>query len=131
MGGGHRAGYYDGAGLEPPIPTFDLVLLGMGGDGHTASLFPGSDALRETVRPVVGVTAHYQDRPARRVTLTVPAINAARYVFFVVTGASKAETLHRVLKGPYRPDRFPAQIVSPVDGHLLWLIDADAAHFGS
>jgi 6-phosphogluconolactonase len=108
-------------------PTFDLILLGMGDDGHTASLFPGSDALHETRRPVVGVTAHYQDRPARRVTLTPPAINAARQVMFLVSGAGKAETLRDVLNGPYQPDVLPAQIVRPAAGSLSWLVDAAAA----
>ena len=108
-------------------PVFDLVLLGMGKDGHTASLFPGSDALRETERPVVGVTAQYQDRPARRVTLTPSAINAARQVLFLATGAGKAETLRAVLEGPHQPDVLPAQVVRPTDGQLLWLLDAAAA----
>lgn len=113
--------------FDLPWPTFDLVLLGMGDDGHTASLFPGSEALRESTRPAVGVTAHYQDRPARRVTLTPPAINAARLVIFMVSGASKAQTLQAVLKGPYQPDVLPAQIIQPTDGRLLWLVDAAAA----
>jgi len=108
-------------------PVFDLILLGMGDDGHTASLFPGSDALREKTRPVVGVTAQYQDRPARRVTLTPPAINAARHVMFLVVGASKANALQAVLEGPYQPHRLPAQIVQPTDGHLVWLVDGMAA----
>jgi 6-phosphogluconolactonase len=108
-------------------PAFDLILLGMGNDGHTASLFPASEALQEATRPVVGVTAHYQDRPARRVTLTPPALNAARQVMFLVSGAGKAETLRAVLAGPYQPHTLPAQIVRPSDGHLLWLVDAAAA----
>ena len=110
--------------FDAPWPTFDLVLLGMGDDGHTASLFPGSRALGETTRPVVGVTADHQDRPARRVTLTPPAINAARQVIFLVTGAGKAETLRAVLEGPYQPLALPAQIVRPTDGQLLWLVDS-------
>lgn len=108
-----------------PWPHFDLVLLGMGDDGHTASLFPGSDALRETGRPVVAVTAHYQDRPAHRVTLTPPAINAARQVLFLVTGAAKSEILQAVLEGP--EGRFPAQQIRPTSGHLTWLVDIAAA----
>jgi 6-phosphogluconolactonase len=107
-------------------PVFDLILLGMGDDGHTASLFPGSDALREKTRPVIGVTAQYQDRPARRVTLTPPAINAAREVMFLVVGASKAQTLQAVLKGAFQPHVLPAQIVQPTDGHLAWLVDGTA-----
>ncbi len=107
-------------------PAFDLILLGMGSDGHTASIFPGSDTLQETEKPAIGVTAQYQDRPARRVTLTPPVINAARTVIFLVTGIGKAETLHAVLKGPYRPHALPAQIVHPDDGHVLWLVDEDA-----
>lgn len=108
-----------------PWPRFDLVLLGMGNDGHTASLFPGLAALHETARPIVAVTAHYQDRPAQRVTLTPPAINAARQVLFLVTGAAKAEILRAVLEGPDR--RFPAQQIRPTSGHLIWLVDIAAA----
>lgn len=108
-----------------PWPRFDLVLLGMGNDGHTASLFPGSAALRETVRPIVAVKAHYQDRPAPRVTLTPPAINAARQVLFLVTGTSKADIVQAVLEGP--DGRFPAQWIRPTPGHLTWLMDIAAA----
>ena len=106
-------------------PRFDLVLLGMGSDGHTASLFPGSPALRETARSVVAVTACYQDRPAHRVTLTPPAINAARQVLFLVTGTAKAETLQAVLEGPEGP--YPAQRIRPTSGQLIWLVDVEAA----
>jgi 6-phosphogluconolactonase len=105
-------------------PTFDVVLLGMGEDGHIASLFPGSRALSETTHPVVGVTADYQDRPARRVTLTPPAINSARQVIFLVTGAKKANTLRAVLEGPHQPQVLPAQIVRPTEGHVAWLMDS-------
>jgi 6-phosphogluconolactonase len=72
------------------------------------------------------VTAQYQDRPARRVTLTPPAINAARQVMFLVVGASKAETLHAVLEGAFQPHVLPAQIVKPTDGRLVWLVDGTA-----
>lgn len=108
-----------------PWPRFDLILLGMGNDGHTASLFPGSAALRETGRPVVSVTAHYQDRPACRVTLTPRAINEAREVLFLVTDAAKAEILRAVLEGPKGP--YPAQQIHPTSGQLTWLVDAAAA----
>jgi 6-phosphogluconolactonase len=110
---------------EGLLPRFDLVLLGMGDDGHTASLFPGTAALRERTHWVV---AHYVDKlGAWRVTLTPVAINAAAHVTFVVSGAGKSERLREVLAGPYQPDVLPAQIVQPIDGHLLWLVDAAAA----
>jgi 6-phosphogluconolactonase len=108
-------------------PRFDLVLLGMGKDGHTASLFPGSDALQERHSAVLGVAADYEDRPAQRVTLTVPSINAARNVMFLVTGADKAETVHAILSGSSQPRKLPAQLIQPSDGELLWLLDEAAA----
>jgi 6-phosphogluconolactonase len=108
-----------------PWPRFDLVLLGMGEDGHTASLFPGSTALQEIERPVASVMGHYQDRLACRVTLTARAINEARHVLFLVTGAAKAETLRAVLEGPQ--GRYPAQLIWPRAGQLTWLVDAAAA----
>jgi 6-phosphogluconolactonase len=108
-----------------PRPRFDLVLLGLGSDGHTASLFPGSDALHETERLAVAVEAHYQDRPAQRVTLTLPAINTARQVLFLIAGRAKAGIVHAALEGP--GGRFPAQYVQPTAGQLTWLLDAEAA----
>ena len=108
-----------------PWPRFDLVLLGMGNDGHAASLFPGSATLQETKRSVVAATAHYQDRPAYRVTLTSPAINAARQVLFLVAGLAKAEILGAMLEGP--EGRYPAQLIRPTAGQLTWLMDTAAA----
>jgi 6-phosphogluconolactonase len=108
-----------------PRPRFDFVLLGLGSDGHTASLFPGSPALRETEHLAVAVEASYEDRPAHRVTLTLPAINAARSILFLVTGEAKAEIVHRVLDGP--AGQLPARLVDPVAGQLTWLLDAAAA----
>jgi 6-phosphogluconolactonase len=104
---------------------FDLVLLGMGDDGHTASLFPNSPALRE--RELWVMAQQLTGAPGWRVTLTPPVIDAASEVVFVVSGTSKAETLRRVLEGPQRPDELPAQAVAPKEGQLLWLVDADAA----
>ena len=108
-----------------PSPQFDLVLLGLGGDGHTASLFPGSSAAQETERLAVAVEADYQGRPAQRVTLTLPAINAARQVIFLVSGSAKAGIVQAVLEGP--EGEFPAQRVRPTSGQLTWLLDAAAA----
>jgi 6-phosphogluconolactonase len=109
---------------EGPSARFDLILLGMGEDGHTASLFPGTAALNEQMRWVV---AHYVDKlRAWRVTLTPVVINAAAQVTFIVSGAGKADPLRQVLTGPYRPDALPAQIVRPIGGRLLWLTDEEA-----
>jgi 6-phosphogluconolactonase len=108
-----------------PQTRFDLVLLGLGSDGHTASLFPGSASLKERERLAVAVKAHYEDRPAYRVTLTLPAINTARQVQFLVSGSAKAGIVRAVLQGPDR--RLPAQQVRPTAGQFTWLLDAEAA----
>lgn len=112
---------------SPPLdwPRFDLVLLGMGADGHTASLFPGSAV--ETSAPTQAVTANYQGRPAKRVTLTPPVFNAARRVLFLVSGESKSAALARVIDGDYHPEQLPAQRIRPTDGEVTWLIDQAAA----
>ena len=103
----------------------DLVLLGLGGDGHTASLFPGKAAVRETVR---WVAAEFIEAVGLwRITLTPVVINAARHVSFVVSGTAKAERLYQVLEGPRFPERLPAQVVSPTHGQLTWLVDEAAA----
>lgn len=106
-------------------PRFDLILLGMGADGHTASLFPNSSAVREKRRWVV---AHHVDQPdSWRVTLTPPVLNAARRVVFLVAGKEKAERLHEVLRGERDPERLPAQIVRPKEGSVVWLLDKAVA----
>jgi 6-phosphogluconolactonase len=106
-------------------PRFDLVMLGMGDDGHTASLFPGSAALGEQQ---AWVAANWVEKfQTWRITLTAPAINAARRVLFLVTGAGKAERLREVLKGERDPARLPSQLIRPRDGALEWLVDRAAA----
>jgi len=112
---------------SPPlhVPRFDLVYLGMGEDGHTASLFPGSPV--NVFEPAMPVTAYYQDRPANRVTLTQLVFNSARMVVFMATGERKAITLAEVLSGRYNPELYPAQRIDPKDGELIWLVDEGAA----
>ena len=104
---------------------FDLVYLGMGEDGHTASLFPGSSL--EVTEPVMAVTAQYQNRPAQRVTLTPHVFNSARLIAFMVTGEKKARTLAEVLSEHYNPELYPAQRIEPRNGKVIWLVDEDAA----
>lgn len=105
--------------------SFDLVLLGMGDDGHTASLFPGLPAVHETAR---WVRAQYVDKLAAwRVTLTPAILNRAQQILFLVSGNAKSDTLQRVIYGAHQPDRYPAQIIQPVDGRLTWMVDEAAA----
>jgi 6-phosphogluconolactonase len=109
---------------EGQFPRFDLVLLGMGPEGHTASLFPGTKALRETRR--IAVHNWVGKVLMDRITLTAPAINNAANVIFMVTGADKAPALAAVLERFYEPDQLPAQLIQPVKGTLLWLVDTAA-----
>jgi 6-phosphogluconolactonase len=106
-------------------PRLDLVLLGLGDDGHTASLFPGTPALKARRRWTAAVSLAEQDRC--RVTLTAPLINQAAVVAFLVAGKSKAGVLREVLHGPRDPARLPAQLIRPQNGELLWLADLAAA----
>lgn len=108
-------------------PRFDLVLLGMGSDGHTASLFPGEISAEETTEPVIAVTANYESRPAHRVTLTPMVINQAHHILFLATGSSKAAALTAVLQDPYQPEKWPAQRIHPEDGRIYWFVDEAAA----
>jgi 6-phosphogluconolactonase len=106
-------------------PSFDLVLLGMGSDGHTASLFPGSSALDETRRRVVASEAPVE--PRVRLTLTLPALNGAEAVFFLVTGADKAPAVRRIAMESPDPRACPAAGVRPRRGAVVWWVDAAAA----
>ena len=112
--------------LGDEVPRFDLVLLGLGSDAHCASLFPGDPALDETRRRVVGVEEAGLEPFVPRVTLTLPAINAARAVLFLVSGAEKATAVARAFGGEPGPDA-PASLVAPVDGTLSVLLDEEAA----
>ncbi len=112
---------------ETEFPSFDLILLGMGDDGHTASLFPFTEALTETSR--IAVENWVEKFAANRLTLTFPAINNATNIIFLISGASKAEVLREVLEGEFRGEQLPSQNVKPDDGNLLWLIDTDSARF--
>lgn len=104
---------------------FDLVLLGLGDDGHTASLFPGSPALDEFRRWALDVYVPGHD--VRRMTLTTQIINQAALVVFMVSGSAKARTLQAVLEGPRDERRLPAQLIAPNDGRTEWLLDREAA----
>lgn len=106
-------------------PSFDLILLGMGADGHTASLFPGSEALRERSRLVVATRVESLRAP--RITFTLPLINAARHIVILVSGKDKAEALSRVHDPSPGAAPLPAGLVRPFDGELTWVVDEDAA----
>jgi len=105
--------------------TFDFVLLGMGDDGHTLSLFPGTEVIHEAKHWVSTFFLAAQDM--YRITLTAPIVNAAKYVAFMAVGSGKAETLKSVLEGEKNLDKFPSQIIEPVKGELHWFVDEAAA----
>jgi len=103
---------------------FDLILLGMGDDGHTASLFPGQAVLQEQDK---WVTAYYLESQSMfRITLTAPIINKAKQIVILTFGENKAEALNEVLHGVYNPEKYPSQLIKPVDGELLFLTDKSA-----
>lgn len=109
----------------PGQPRFNLVLLGLGKDGHVASLFPGSKALSEVDSLAVPVEVSYEDRPAGRVSLTLPVINRAARIIFLVSGFEKASVVREVFN---RTDpALPAMRVKPLSGNVLWLLDEEAA----
>ena len=106
------------------FPRFDLILLGMGDEGHTLSLFPGTKALHETKRIV---THNWVGKLfTERITLTAPAANNAANLIFMVAGAEKALALKGVLEGPFEPEQLPSQMIRPANGRLFWLVDSAA-----
>ncbi len=107
------------------IPSFDLIQLGMGPEGHTASLFPHQASLHEQQRLVMPVSV--PKPPPPRLTFTPPLLNAAHNILFLVTGADKADAVQAVLEGAYIPNEYPAQIVRPTHGEVVWMLDTKAA----
>jgi 6-phosphogluconolactonase len=109
---------------DSQFPRFDMILLGMGNDGHTLSLFPGTKALHQDRRLVVRnwIGKLYTER----ITMTAPVANNAAQVIFMVTGADKALALKAVLEGPYEPEQLPSQLIQPRNGKLQWLVDTPA-----
>jgi len=107
------------------FPRFDLILLGLGPDGHAASLFPETAALQETTRLVV---ANWVEKlKTSRITFTLPVLNAARCVAFLVSGTDKAAVLHEVLEGNAPAEKYPSKLVRPSEGKLIWFVDRAAA----
>jgi 6-phosphogluconolactonase len=104
---------------------FDLVLLGLGENGHTASLFPGTAVLTEKTAGIRQVYVHAEKM--YRITMTAPLINQAHHILFIVTGERKKKILKSVLTGPYQPQKYPAQLIQPKDGQLCWFVNRSAA----
>lgn len=108
------------------VPSFDLILLGMGEDGHTASLFPGTNVLQEKSK---WVDAYYLDaQDMYRITLTAPVINFSKNILFLVYGSNKANALHEVLEGNQNISKYPAQLIKPLNGTVYWFVDQAAAN---
>jgi|ERR1043165_3175573 6-phosphogluconolactonase len=123
---------YEGTLVEvfgPELPDFDVVLLGLGEEGHTASLFPHSPALKETKRLVAAPWVEKLN--TYRITMTLPVLNNGKSIVFLVTGASKAEILRIVMNTDRNPDLYPAQAISPTSGAVTWLVDEAAARLCS
>ncbi len=113
------------SGTQAKPPSFDIVLLGLGTNGHTASLFPHTTVLHETTRLVAA--CFVEEVKTHRITMTAPLLNNARNILFLVSGAEKAEVMNSVIYGPKQPDTLPAQLINPTNGSLVWMIDKPAA----
>jgi 6-phosphogluconolactonase len=111
--------------FEGAPPQFDLILLGLGEDGHTASLFPKTKVLNERSEGIR--TIEVKAPVGIRITMTAPLINRAHHIVFLVTGKKKEVILKKVLNEPYQPEKYPAQLIKPVDGKLLWFANSAAA----
>lgn len=109
------------------IPSLDLVMLGLGEDGHTASIFPNSPLEAFGNKLAIGVNVEYQGKPSERVTLTPNLINASRTILFMVTGLNKAAAVQTALKGDRDLLRWPAQRIDPTPGEIFWMLDSAAA----
>jgi 6-phosphogluconolactonase len=110
---------------ENDFPEFDLILLGMGADGHTASLFPNTEALSNAEN--IAVANKVEKLDTTRLTLTLPTINNAANIIFLVAGEDKAEALREVLEGESAPEKYPSQNIKPTNGELFWLLDKNVA----
>ena len=111
--------------FKEEAPRFDLILLGLGENGHTASLFPGTEVVFEKSRLVKEV--YVDEQKMFRITMTAPLINQAYNIMFLMEGAGKAEILNTVLNTAYQPEKYPAQLIKPVNGNLYWYMDQKAA----
>lgn len=124
------ADFYQQAILEwfgEGVPQFDLMLLGMGSDGHTASLFPGTDPVIHPESYQLIAANYLNQQDTWRITMMPGLINAAKKVLVLVSGQSKADSLDKVINGPYLPELFPIQLIRPNSGVLVWMVDQDAA----
>lgn len=106
-------------------PAIDINIMGLGENGHTASLFPHIDILHDHTHWVVG--PYIDEVKMHRITLTADALNQSKNILFLVFGESKADVLHQVLEGPYQPEELPAQLIKPVDGTVTWILDEAVA----
>ncbi len=110
--------------IKEPM-RFDLMLLGLGENGHTASLFPGTEIIKEQTAGISEV--YVEEEKMFRISMTAYLLNLSHNIIFLVTGKAKAEILNTVLHDAYQPDKYPAQLIKPTDGNLYWFVDKEAA----